>query len=60
VETVFSFTPLPPYLPGKNATAGKERILISDGGSSRSHYVESWLWNRFGPVVRQTAKRMIE
>jgi hypothetical protein len=24
--------------------SGKERILSFEGGSSRSHYVESWLW----------------
>jgi hypothetical protein len=24
----------------------KERILSPEGGSSRSHYVESWLWKR--------------
>jgi len=26
--------------------SGKERILSFEGGSSRSHYVESWLWER--------------
>jgi hypothetical protein len=31
-----------------------ERILSFEGGSSRSHYVESSLWRGFGPVVRQT------
>jgi hypothetical protein len=25
---------------------GKERILSFVGGSSRSHFVESWLWKR--------------
>jgi hypothetical protein len=30
--------------------------MSSEGGSSRSQDVESQLWNRLGPVVRQTAK----
>jgi hypothetical protein len=25
---------------------GKERVLLFEGGSSGSHYVESWLWKR--------------
>jgi hypothetical protein len=33
-----------------------DRILSSEGGSSRPHYVESWLWRGFGPVVRKTAE----
>jgi hypothetical protein len=37
-------------------TLGKERILTSEGGSSRSHYVESWLWRGFKPVLRRTIK----
>jgi hypothetical protein len=34
---------------------GKERILTSEGGSSRSRYVESSLWKKFGLVVRKIA-----
>jgi hypothetical protein len=30
----------------KVETIKNERILTSEGGSSRSHYVESWLWKR--------------
>jgi hypothetical protein len=34
----------------------KERTLSLEGGSFRSQDVESYLWKRLGPVVRQTAK----
>jgi hypothetical protein len=35
---------------------GKERILSFEGGSSRSHCVQSCFGKGFGPAVRQTAK----
>jgi len=34
-------------------TLGKERILSFEGESSRSHYVESWLWERLW-ICRKT------
>jgi hypothetical protein len=33
-----------------------ERILSYEGGSFRSQDVESLLWNRLGPLVRQTTE----
>jgi hypothetical protein len=33
-----------------------KRILLYEGGSFRSQDVESSLWNRLGPVVRQTTE----
>jgi len=34
---------------------GKEMILSFEGGSSRSHYVESWRWKRLW-MCRKSAK----
>jgi hypothetical protein len=40
-------------------TLGKQRILSSEGGSSRSHYVESWLGKRLW-TCREADYRMNE
>jgi hypothetical protein len=39
-----------------NDLNGKERIQSSEGGSSRSHYVESYLWKRLWKCSETTNK----